>query len=95
MRTNKIGLADFLYKCRVPGVMTACCDCGWRKQDVKHILINCPRFQECRQSLIDAAGTNDLIEMLTKKKGVQPAAKWLIKTGLLDQFTLANEQLYG
>ncbi len=95
MRTGKIGLAHFLYTCRVPEILTAGCECGWRKQDVRHVLMFCPRFADRRQALIDAAGTNDLHRMLTTPKGAKVATKWLILTGLLGQFSLASEQLYG
>lgn len=95
MRTDKIGLADFLYKCRVPDVTSASCQCGWRRQTVKHVFMCCPLFQERRQPLIEAAGTNELFTMLTTQKGAKAAAPWLLKTQLLGQFSLANEQLYG
>ena len=94
IRTNKIGLADFLYKCRVPDVLSASCQCGWRRQTVKHIFICCPLFQERRQPLIEAAGTNELFTMLTTQKGAKAVAPWLLKTQLLGQFSLAIEQLY-
>lgn len=38
-RTEKIGLAHFLYNGRVPHIQLASCNCGWRKQNVKHVLM--------------------------------------------------------
>lgn len=95
MRTGKIGLAHFLYSRRVPDVWTASCACGWRCQDVKHIFMFCPMFQDRQRGLVQTAGTNDLHRMLTTPKGAKAATKWLIQTGLLGQYSLANEQLYG
>lgn len=42
LRTEKIGLAAFLYGRRVPGVLYPACQCGWRRQDPKHIVMFCP-----------------------------------------------------
>ena len=41
IRTEKIGLANFLFNRRVPGVMTPACSCGWQKQTAKHIILHC------------------------------------------------------
>ena len=62
---------------------------------MKHIFMFCSRFEDRRRALFDAAGTNDLHRMLTTPKGAKAATKWLILTGLLGQFLLASEQLYG
>ncbi len=75
LRTEKTGLAYFLYRQRVPGVNSPGCeDCGWRKQDVKHVFMFCPRYQERRQLLINRAGTNDLYKMLITQKGAEAIA---------------------
>ncbi len=95
MRTGKISLAHFLYTMRVPEFFSAHCTCGWMRQDVKHVLLFCPELAEGRQELIDSAGTQDMRQILSTKKGVKAAAKWLMQTGILQQYSLANEQLYG
>ncbi len=95
LRTEKIGLAHFLHMCRVPGILSSACECGWRKQDARHVLLFCPRLGSERQTLLEKAGTADLREMLTTPRGGKAAARWLISIGLLGQFSLAKEQLYG
>jgi hypothetical protein len=40
IRSEKIGLNAFLTDRHVPG-FTAACDCGWRQQTAKHILMFC------------------------------------------------------
>ncbi len=94
MRTGKIGLAAFLYQYRVPGYISASCGYGWRRQDTKHILIHCPRLQGRRQELKDTSGAVDAYRMLAKAGGAKRAARWMIQTGLLGQFSLAAKQLY-
>lgn len=39
IRTEKIGLAAFLYHRKVPGIPTAACQCGWPKQTAKHVIM--------------------------------------------------------
>lgn len=45
-RTGKIGLAEFLFQARVPGFFNSGCRCGYRKQDVRHVVIFCPNFAD-------------------------------------------------
>ena len=93
MRTEKIGLAEFLYKRHVPGVETASCTCGWRSQNVKHVLLHCSKH-DGREVMFREAGSNDLRIILTTEKGLRAATRWMIRCGLLGQFSLAREQLY-
>ena len=94
MRTEKIGFAQFLFRCKVPGVQSASCECGWPKQDVRHVLIFCPRLSRYRPTLLGSAGTSDLRKILTTPKGARALTRWLIKSGLLRQYSLIREQLY-
>ncbi len=93
LRSEKIGLNDFLYRMKVPGIRNAECSCGWRKQTVKHILLFCPELAKERRELIEQVGTSDYRQILTQKHGIRAAARWMIKIGRLDQFSLAQEQL--
>lgn len=45
--------------------------------------------------MMDAAGTQDYREITASRKGLRAAAKLMMKTGLLEQFALANTLLYG
>ncbi len=78
---------------KVPGIRNAECSCGWRKQTVKHILLFCPELAKERRELIEQVGTSDYRQILTQKHGIRAAARWMIKIGRLDQFSLAQEQL--
>lgn len=44
IRTEVIGLANFLFKMRVPGVASPACGCGYHRQTAKHIIIDCPLY---------------------------------------------------
>ena len=93
MRTGKIGLNHFLWTRRVPGVTSASCPCGWRKQDVKHVLLFCPFYNERRPRLIRQAGTTDFFKILTIPEAIKAASRWMIDSGALGQYSLAQEQL--
>ncbi len=92
MRSGKIGLNAFLNRIRVPGIDPDC-RCGWRRQDVKHILLFCPRSREDKPRLLAEAGTRDFQTMLTTTKGIRVAARWMVNSGWLNSFELASEQL--
>lgn len=92
-RTGKIGLAEFLYKRQVLGIETASCPCGWRKQDIKHILMFCQDYNG-RELMLQKAGSIDIRNILTTERGLKAATQWMIQSRVLGQFSLAREQLY-
>jgi len=48
MRTGKIGLRQFLYRRRIPGIETERCQCGQGPQTISHVLFVCRSFVELR-----------------------------------------------
>ena len=93
LRTEKVGFAAFLHARRVPDVVSPACQCGWRQQDPKHIIIFCPNHAHNRRSLYEAAGTSRYQELMSTGKGLRAVARWVINEGLLSQFALAKEQI--
>lgn len=93
LQTEKIGFAAFFYKRRVPGVLSLVCQCGWRRQDLKHVIIFCPGHVLARGRLFEEAGTRQYSEMLSKEKSLKVVARWAMREGLLHQFSLAKEQM--
>ncbi len=90
---NRKKIIFFLSKSTSISIRNAECSCGWRKQTVKHILLFCPELAKERRELIEQVGTSDYRQILTQKHGIRAAARWMIKIGRLDQFSLAQEQL--
>jgi len=88
LRTEVIGLNAWLSSVGVPGTVPRCL-CGWHAQTVRHILLHCPQHATARPSLIREAGTEDLQAMLTRPASAKAAARWFIRTGLLQQFQVA------
>lgn len=92
LRSGKIGFNHFLFRMKVPGIVSARCPCGWSRQDVKHVLLFCSMHSEIRPSLIREAGTTDFNQILGTIQGAKAAARWLVRSGILNQFSLAREQ---
>ena len=68
------------------------CQCGWRKQDSKHITLFCPDYTEGRTEMLCEAGTGCFNTMISTKEGIRAAARWMVKADALHQFSLARVQ---
>ena len=91
IRTGKIGLADFLYKRRVPSVTSPACSCGWYRTTPENVIMFC-RLIDNRE-IFRAAGTNDYLQLTKLSKTLKILTTWLMKTALLNQFSLASTLL--
>lgn len=95
IRTERIGLNAYLQSRRVPGHDSASCQCGHPRQTAKHVIMFCRRYIDQRRGMLEAADTQDYRKLVTQPKGLKEVTKFLIQTGLLAQFSLANRLLYG
>ena len=77
-RTKKVGFTAFLHARRVPDVISPACQCGWRRQDPKHVILFCPRHAHIRRRLLEAAGTDRYLEILSTGKGLGAVARWVM-----------------
>ena len=93
IRTGKIGLADFLHKRRVPGVTSPACSCGWHRQTPEHVIMFC-RLISGRKAMLRAVGTNSYQALTESPKPLKTLTAWLMKSGMLTQFSLAVQLLY-
>jgi hypothetical protein len=89
LRTEAIGLNDFLHRVGVPGV-EAKCPCGWERQTPKHAVMYCAGLAG-RDRMLDAAGTTDYTTLLNTGRGLRAVARWLLQQGVLPQFSVARE----
>ena len=87
IRTEKIGLNAFLADRKVPGYLPGC-PCGYQRQTAKHIIMHCPEHKGGREELYRNAGTHNYQKMMATTRGARAAARFLQKTGLLEQFRL-------
>jgi len=88
MRTEVIGLNAWLASVQVPGV-SASCACGWHAQTVRHVLLHCPLHD--RRDLLARCGTERFEDILMRPDCAKHAARWLTRSGIMDQFKVAAE----
>ena len=94
LRTEKVGFAAFLYTHRVSGALSPACQCGWRRQDPKHIIVFCPKHTiATRNKMYEEAGTRQYLEIRSTREGLRAVARWMMREDLLHQFSLAKEQI--
>ena len=74
-------------------MVSPACQCGWRRQDPKQIIIFCPNHARNRRSLYEAARTDRYQEIMSTGKGLRAVARCVMSEGLLAQFSLAKEQI--
>jgi ribonuclease HI len=91
MRTEKIGLKDFLFQRHVPGILDSKCDCGSRRQTVAHILLDCRKRRELRrQELGRFPGRNNLRAILNTRKLAIKAIRFMERTRILGHDRIEN-----
>jgi hypothetical protein len=81
MRTEKIGLKDFLFNHRVPGFHDARCHCGERRRTVAHVLLSCRNYKDLRrQELGHLPGRRNLRAILSTRKLAIKAIRFMEQT---------------
>jgi hypothetical protein len=88
MRTEVIGLNAWLAAVRVPSVFPAC-SYGWHAQTVRHVLLHCTRHD--RADLLRKCGSGRLKDILQRPSSAKHAARWLVRSRVMEQFRLAVE----
>jgi hypothetical protein len=87
LRTEKIGLNDFLFNRSVPDVTSPRCDCGARRQTVAHILIHCSKYQDLRSRIFsNLSGQDNLRTILSTPQLATKAIEYIVQTQILGQY---------
>jgi ribonuclease HI len=86
MRTEKIGLRDFLFKRKVPGFDDPECECGHGRQTVDHILRQCRLHHNVRRREFGIGRRIDLRVILNEPKSAIKAIRFMEQTRLLGQY---------
>lgn len=81
LRTEHIGLNDYLCRRRVPGYSKPDCDCGWPRQTPKHIILFCPTQMTGRVEMLSEAKTTDYTKLLSTEAGLRAVTKWFLRAG--------------
>lgn len=95
VRSEKIGLAAFLHGRKVPGFDSPACPCGWAgRQTAKHVIMHCP-LHAGRRDMLAKTGMSDYRRIVESPKALKVVVRWMMHLGVLGQFSLAEEQLFG
>ena len=84
-------MAHFLIKARLPGYETPTCRCGLGDETAEHLLLHCQMEAERR---LWRRGTR-LRDLVSEPRSTATTARWIIQSGRISQFQLANRLLYG
>jgi len=96
-RTGAIGLKDFLFRARVPGITTPHCACGSGRETVEHLVVWCPDPPKPKTwPATKIYSRRDFQEVMQGSTcGARRLAgrvlTWLMDTGLLLEYSLARK----
>jgi hypothetical protein len=86
LRTEKIGLNDFLFTRRVSDVTSPRCDCGARRQTVAHILLHCSKRRDLRNHIFsNLSGRDNIRTILCTPRLATKAIEYVEQTQILGQ----------
>ena len=86
LRTEKIGLNDFLFSRGVPSVTSPRCECGERRQTVAHVLLRCRTHKDLRNRIFGTlSGRHNLRTILSKPQLATKAIEYMEQTQILGQ----------
>lgn len=97
IRTGRVGLQAFLFKSRVPDAPTPLCRCGAAAETPEHVILHCNNLADQRAGLQSALGANplrtkgDLAALLDHPLTARTVVKWVLATGRIPQYRLAEE----
>ena len=90
LRTEILGLKSWLARIGVPGVSPEC-KCGAPHQTLTHIAGFCTDLTDQRQRLFEMTGTTNFRKLVRDRATARIAARWLLETRTLEQFSVALE----
>jgi hypothetical protein len=91
MRTEKIGLNDFLFNRRAPEVISPRCVCGERRQTAARILLRYRIYKDLRDQVFrDLSGRHNLRAVLNKPQLATKAIEFIELTRILGQMGIRD-----
>jgi ribonuclease HI/retron-type reverse transcriptase len=93
LRTEKIGLNDFLFNRHVPDITSPGCSCGERRQTVAHVLLRCSKHKDLRNRIFaNLSGRHSLRAILSTPQLATKAIEYMEQTQILGQVGIRDTQ---
>ena len=94
-RTECIGLNQFLYTRRVPGVDSPHCSCNVTPETTRHLVQYCSMYSNRETLYLSGTGQRqiDYRRLIGCPEGAKALVKWIIGTGRLGQYSIAQRLL--
>ena len=89
LRSEHIGLNSYLHRRKVPGVNNPKCQCEYPSQNVKHMIMSCPRWTKGRGEILRLARNRSFEAMMNSPADMARITQWILKNGWFEQFRLA------
>ena len=95
-RTGDIGLRDYLFKAKVPGVLIPYCECGEGRETVEHLVVWCdipPKLRTWKEAEIRSQRDLQLVLRGVGARSARLARKvlsWLMDSTRLLEYSLAR-----
>jgi hypothetical protein len=93
MRINRIELTKYLFHRRVFIIVISTYFCHWFRQTLKHVMFFCFNHNRTRENMLLVVETQNLRRLLNINKRIRMMKRWLMKTNILEQFSLTIECL--
>ena len=91
IRSEHIGFNSYLHRRKVPGVDAPSCPCGYPSQNVKHMIMACPRWSRGRDEVWRKAKDRSFQAMMNNPKDIARITQWILKERWLEQFRLVAD----
>jgi ribonuclease HI len=86
LRTEKVGLNDFLFSRHVPDITSPGCSCGERRQTVAHVILRCSKYKDLRKRIFaNLSGRHSLRTILSMPQLATKAIEYMEQTQILGQ----------
>jgi hypothetical protein len=86
VRTEKIGLDDFLFNRHVPDITSPGCSCGERRQTVAHGILRCSKYKDLWNRIFaNLARRHSLRTILSTPQLATKAIEYMEQTQILGQ----------
>ncbi|PPJ61058.1 hypothetical protein CBER1_07391 [Cercospora berteroae] len=92
LRTEKVGLKDFLFNRNVPGVRDSLCHCREGRQTVRHVVLTCRRLRDLRKEHLGGLpGRTNLRGILNSHKLATKTIRFIEQAQILGHNGIGEE----